>query len=135
MKNAPRMAATFVPWNQVRLEEGFWKQRQEINRKVTLPAEYRQCRDTGRLEAIRLAWKSGQPNQPHNFWDSDVAKWIEAAAYSLALAGSLDEARTHADAIRKLLPHYSIDNYLAAFRFDPRGAALFRQGAQLIGMG
>lgn len=56
------------------------------------------------------------------------------AAYSLALAGSLDEARVHAAAIRKMLPHYSVADFLAAFRFDPQGAALFRQGAERIGM-
>lgn len=57
------------------------------------------------------------------------------AAYSLALAGSLDEARTHAAAIRRVLPQYSVDDFFGAFQFDPHGAALFRKGAQLIGMG
>jgi uncharacterized protein len=56
----------------------------ETNRQVTLPIEYRQCKDTGRIDAFRLNWQPGQPNPPHVFWDSDVAKWIEAAAYSLA---------------------------------------------------
>lgn len=56
------------------------------------------------------------------------------AAYSLALADSLDEARTHAAAIRKAIPHYNVDDFLAAFRFDPQGEALFRQGAKRIGM-
>jgi TolB-like protein/uncharacterized protein YukE len=56
------------------------------------------------------------------------------AAYSLALAGSLDEARVYAAAIRKVRPHYSVDDFLTGFRFDPQGAALFRQGAERIGM-
>jgi len=56
------------------------------------------------------------------------------AAYSLALAGSLDEARAHANALRKLMPRYSYVDFVAAFRFDPNGAALFRKGAQLVGM-
>lgn len=56
------------------------------------------------------------------------------AAYSLALAGSLDAARTHAAEIRKSLPQYSIEDFFGAFHFDPHGAQLFRQGAQLIGM-
>lgn len=56
------------------------------------------------------------------------------AAYSLALAGSLDEARAQAIALRKLMPRYSYDDFVAAFRFDPNGAALFRKGAQLVGM-
>jgi hypothetical protein len=63
---------------------GFWQQRQEINRKHTLPIEYQQLKETGRWDAFRLNWKAGQPNPPHIFWDSDVAKWIEAASYSLA---------------------------------------------------
>lgn len=56
------------------------------------------------------------------------------AAYSLALAGSLDEARAQAQALRKVMPRYTYDDFVAAFHFDPHGAALFRKGAQLIGM-
>lgn len=57
------------------------------------------------------------------------------AAFSLALAGRLDEARRYAAAIRAALPGYGIADFLAAFRFDPEGAALFREGARRIGMG
>lgn len=70
-----------VPFTRVALQDSFWKPRQEINRRVTLEMEYKQCKDTGRADAFR--WKPGQPNTPHIFWDSDMAKWIEAAAYSL----------------------------------------------------
>lgn len=56
------------------------------------------------------------------------------AAYSLALAGSLDLARTYAAEIRQARPNYQADDFFAAFRFDPEGAALFRQGAARIGM-
>lgn len=63
---------------------GFWAAHIENNRRVTLPLEYRLCKQTGRINAWKLDWKPGQPNPPHIFWDSDVAKWIEAAAYSLA---------------------------------------------------
>lgn len=57
------------------------------------------------------------------------------AAFSLALAGSLDEARTHAAAIRRVRPQYSVDDFFGAFQLDPQGAELFRKGATLIGMG
>jgi len=59
---------------------------------------------------------------------------LAIAAYTLALAGSLDEARTYAAAIRKTLPRYGIADFLGAFRFDPQGAAAFRKGARRIGM-
>ena len=72
-----------VALSQVRLTDGFWAERTRINREVTLPIEYEHCKKTGRIDAWRLQWKKGAPNPPHKFWDSDVAKWIEAAAYSL----------------------------------------------------
>src|SRR5205814_7465077 len=41
-------------------------------------------------DALRLQWVPGMHPVPHHFWDSDVAKWLEAASYSLA--SSPDEA-------------------------------------------
>jgi hypothetical protein len=73
-----------VGFDRVHITGGFWAERQRVNSHVTLPIEYRQCKDTGRIDAFRLEWSpdSGE-DPPHVFWDSDVAKWIEAAAYSL----------------------------------------------------
>lgn len=59
---------------------------------------------------------------------------LSIAAYSLALAGSLDEARAYATTIRRMLPRYSVTDFFDAFRFDPDSMALFRKGAGLIGM-
>ena len=56
------------------------------------------------------------------------------AAYSLALAGRVDEARTHFAEIRKRIPGYRIDDFLTAMQFAPDGAALFRQGAKRAGI-
>ena len=56
------------------------------------------------------------------------------AAFSLALAGALDEARSYAATIRKMLPRYSAADFLGAFHFDDAGAALFAEGARRIGM-
>lgn len=80
------MPHTLTPlsFTKVRLTDAFWKPRIDVNRAVTLPREYELCETTGRVAAWDLAWQPGQPNPPHIFWDSDVAKWIEAASYSLA---------------------------------------------------
>ena len=59
---------------------------------------------------------------------------LAIAACCLALAGRRDEARVLVASIRKTLPHYSVDDFLAAFRFGADGAALFRKGAKRIGM-
>jgi len=56
------------------------------------------------------------------------------AACSLALAGSLDQARAHAAAVRKAAPRYSLAEFFTTFPFDPEGEALFRDGAKRIEM-
>jgi DUF1680 family protein len=92
-----RAAYQAVPFTHVTINDDFWAPRLETNRSATLPIEYEQCRVTGRLEAFKLNWQPGQEPVPHIFWDSDVAKWIEAASYSLSthpdarLAALLDE--------------------------------------------
>lgn len=55
------------------------------------------------------------------------------AAYCLALAGRLEEARVQMAAIRKRLPGYRVDDFLAAMQFSPESAELFREGARRIG--
>ena len=73
----------------VQIRDHFWAPRLRVNRRVALFHQYRMLEHTGHLEALRLAWKPGDPNPPHIFWESDTAKWLEAACLSLA---------THTDA-------------------------------------
>lgn len=74
---------TAVSFADVDITAGFWKVWQDTNRDVTLESVRNQFEQTGRFAAFRCDWKEGQPNKPHIFWDSDVAKWLESAAYIL----------------------------------------------------
>ena len=78
------IAWTAAPLAGVTIDDAFWSPRQRINRAHTIPQQYEQCKQTGRLDALKLEWRPGMEPVPHIFWDSDVAKWIEAASYSLA---------------------------------------------------
>lgn len=62
---------------------GFWKKRFDINKAATIPMVYDRFSETGRFDAFKFEWKDGDPNQPHIFWDSDIAKWMEAVAYTI----------------------------------------------------
>jgi DUF1680 family protein len=74
-----------VPLNAVRLEDRFWGPRIRLNREVTLPAQLRQCQETGRIANFRRASGKIQGDfQGIFFNDSDVYKLAEAMAYSLA---------------------------------------------------
>lgn len=74
-----------VLWKNVAFRDGFWKQLQIKNKDSTIPAIYKFYKDTGRIDMLRLNWDYNSPNTPHFHWDSDNAKFIEAAAYSIAL--------------------------------------------------
>lgn len=78
-------------------------------------------------EAARWATKAAARPNAH-------AHILAIAAFTLALAGSLDEGHKLAAAIRRAIPRYGIADFLTAFRFDPDGAALFREGARRLGM-
>ncbi len=71
---------TAVPFTSVKLNDRFWTPRMDINRTVTLEHEYGECKKTGQIDA----WDPNAKTNRHIFYDSDLAKWIEAAAYSLA---------------------------------------------------
>lgn len=72
-----------VPFRNLTVTDGFWKEKQDLFRHVTVDAVYDRFEETGRFEALKFNWKKGMPNRPHIFWESDVTKWIEGAAYFL----------------------------------------------------
>lgn len=78
-----RWSTNPLPLTDVRLTNGFCANRVRINREATIPAVLRQLKHTGRIDNFRLSWKTGDANPPHPYSDSDVAKWVEAASYSL----------------------------------------------------
>src|SRR5918998_153367 len=74
-----------APLPDVRLSDDFWEPRRRINREVTLPSQHRHLEETGRLDNFRrAAGKIGGPFRGIYFNDSDVYKWLEAAAWTLA---------------------------------------------------
>ena len=74
------MNRNFVHFKNVDLTDGFWKRRYELNKNVSLENVKRQFENSGRFDAMRFNYlKNGK--KPHIFFDSDVAKWIEAVSY------------------------------------------------------
>lgn len=72
-----------INYRNVNLNKGYWKDKQLLNENVTINSVYDRFYDTGRIEAFKFEYKEGDDKRPHFFWDSDIAKWIEGAAYIL----------------------------------------------------
>ncbi|GAB3398730.1 glycoside hydrolase family 127 protein [Humibacter soli] len=74
-----------LPLSAVRLGEGFWLDRQRVNRDVSIPDGLRQLHDADNLRNFEIAIGrvEGEAVGPI-FADSDVYKWLEAAAWEYA---------------------------------------------------
>ena len=70
----------FIPFTSVTLTDGFWKNKSDLNKNVSLANVRKRFEETGRFDALRFNYATSG-KKPHFFYDSDVAKWIEAVAY------------------------------------------------------
>jgi len=109
---APRRRLEPLPLTEVSVAGPFWGPRVEANRRATLRCVYDACKRTGRIDALRLGWRPGDPNPPHVFWDSDVAKWVEAAAYELAVRDDADLERRAEEVADLFVRSQQPDGYL-----------------------
>lgn len=85
MTRSPHAALRPVGVSAVTLTDTFWEPRLRLNREVTIPSQLKHCEETGRIDNFRRASGKKQIDfQGIYFNDSDVYKWAEAAAWSLA---------------------------------------------------
>jgi DUF1680 family protein len=111
-----------VPVKNIQIGEGFWRERIETNRKVTIPYSLGKCEETGRIDNFAIAGglKRGT-HCGHYFNDSDVFKVIEGASYSLQLCPDADLEKYIDEIIAKIAAAQEDDGYLYTARtIDPR---------------
>lgn len=74
-----------LPIDRVEITGGLWAARQQVNRDVAIPSGHERLESAGNLDNLRFAagTKTGDPQGPV-FMDSDVYKWLEAAAWEYA---------------------------------------------------
>ena len=85
-------AYSAIPFADVRITGPFWRERLDTVLKSTIPSQHVKLKEVGILDSLKLPKPVPPltiPRNSHNFtmqvfWDSDVGKWIEAAAYALA---------------------------------------------------
>jgi len=103
------MKNKYLPYINTNITGGFWAQKQKLIRDVTLDAVYDRFKESGRIGAFEMNYKDGDPNKPHYFWDSDVAKWMESVAYVTAKEKTpLEEER--ADALVDCIERGKLEN-------------------------
>lgn len=105
-----------LPLSAVTIDDHFWAPRRQLVRTRTLRQQEQQMRRPGQqFDALKLGWRPGDPDEPHIFWESDVAKWIEAASYCLAVTDDPDLDRSVDEAIELLAGAQQEDGYLNVY--------------------
>ncbi len=111
---------TPVPFTAVKITDGFWAPRIETNRRVTIPAIFEKCEETGRIDNFAIAGgllKGEYKGERYN--DTDVYKTIEGASYSLLVYPDPELDRYLDGVIAKIAAAQEPDGYL----YTPRTAS------------
>lgn len=111
---------------EVRVTGGLWRHRLDVLHKTTLPSQLEQCVTSGRLDNFRRA--AGLADGPFAgkfYSDSDVYKWMEAAAWSLADNPSSDLADRLDEVLEIVAAAQRPDGYLNTYFARERAADRF----------
>ncbi|MBI3514013.1 MAG: glycoside hydrolase family 127 protein, partial [Proteobacteria bacterium] len=113
-----------VPFTAVQLDDGLWAPRQRVVRERTVPFLYGQMEKIGTIEALEVTKPPGPlafPYRKNNtstsvmYWDSDIAKWIETASYTLATHSDPALAALIDDVVARIAKAQELDGYFNSF--------------------
>jgi uncharacterized protein len=117
-----------VPFTAVRVTGGFWQEKQEVNRAVTVPFAMQQCEESGRLNNFDLAAEvmrrraAGEttfqikPPTIYPFDDTDAYKAIEGASYVLSMKPDAQLEKLLDAWVARIAAAQEPDGYLYTFR-------------------
>lgn len=100
-----------IDLTHIKIRNGFWKQKQDMVRDVTVDAVYDRFVETLRFDALKCKWREGDEGMPHIYWDSDVAKWIEGVAYLLTQERDERLERIVDDAVAEIIKNSDENGY------------------------
>src|ERR1700722_11113652 len=98
-RNSPYAKLKSVPVQAVTIETGFWSKRRTINADSSIPSMRQQLLEQNRADNfLRLQGKSQVPPKGPVFSETDIYKWIEAAAFAMQTQ-PLPDLRSQTDAM------------------------------------
>ena len=84
LDNSPHAKLHPAPVRAVRLKDGFWNSRRQVTEEKSLPTMLALLEENGVMDNFRrLAGKKNVPRRGPLYTDSDMYKWMEAAAWAL----------------------------------------------------
>ncbi len=100
-----------IDCKNIKINGGFWKIKQDMVNEITLKSVYDRFAETHRFDALNCTWKEGDPDMPHVFWDSDIAKWIESVGYNANFYDNDELISLVDDAVDRLVKNSDENGY------------------------
>ena len=113
---SPAATLTTLDTQAVTIADGLWSRRQTVNREAALPHGFRMLEAAGNLENLRIA--AGRSTARYRgpvFMDSDVYKWLEAAAWEMGRAPNEWLRATSAATIDLVAAAQGADGYINSY--------------------
>lgn len=110
-----------VPIGAVRLRSGFWLPRLQANAQAAIPKLYELLEAHGVVDNFRRIYGASQaPRSGPLFTDSDLYKWLEAAAFALHAPDASALRTLIEDTVAAIAPAQRADGYLNTYYVDER---------------
>lgn len=125
-------------FENVRLKDGFWLDRYELNKRISVGSVLKRFEETGRVDALRF--NNAETGKPlHMYYDSDMYKWIEAVAYLYALdpVSQKDNVKLIDELTERMAKAQTADGYINSYhqQIEPQNIFKLRDHHELYTIG
>ena len=104
-----------IDFSKIKIDDMFWKPRMNTNCRSTIPHIYRTLEQGGRFRIYDSDASEEDRDQYKIYWESEIARWIEAASNAIALEYDPELDRMLDRVIGKITSVAQADGYLNAY--------------------
>ncbi|MBR6534977.1 MAG: glycoside hydrolase family 127 protein [Clostridia bacterium] len=127
-----------ISFENIKLGDGFWLDRYNLNKNSSIKSVYERFEETGRFDTLRFNYTEGKI-KPGVAQDSDVAKWIEAVSYLYASDHDCcaEEIKIIDELVESMEKNQMADGYLNPYfmQLDPENRFVRRPAHELYSAG
>ena len=102
-----------IGFASINITDGFWKKKQDMVKNTTSYAVYNRFKETHRFDALKCV--PSKEYEPHIFWDSDIAKWLEGVSYILRKNDAPELKKLACEAISYIIENCDESGYFNSY--------------------
>ncbi len=134
LRKSPHSKLRSVPVSAVTIRSGFWSRRRVTNVQSSLPSMRQELLDHGRIDNfLRVEGRSSAQQRGPLYSDSDIYKWMEAAAFVLQSQDDPALRQTLSDWTKTVVAAQEPSGYLNTYYVDDRRSQRMLPHSQEVG--